>query len=376
MPSRSGLLGEQQCAMPAEWARHRATWIGWPHNRADWPGKLEAVQWCYVDLIRQLATAEPVEIVFASAAAERKGLHRLTAAGVDLMRVTTHCVPTNRSWLRDSGGTFVRFRPEATAPQELVVVDWSFNAWAKYSDWTLDNKLPSRIADIRGYRRVVPKDQSNRQPIVLEGGALDFNGEGVALTTEQCLLDPNSQPRNPGLGRAGIEVALRQYLGVSHVIWLGRGIAGDDTNGHVDDIARFVAPNIVVAAVESNVSDANHAPLRDNFAQLEETRLGGTRLTVVPIPMPRPLWFGSQRLPASYLNFYVANGLVVVPTFNDPADRIALGQLGELFPDRDVIGIHAVDLVLGLGTLHCLTLQEPATPVIGRLSGGPEKMRS
>ena len=374
MPSHPALSGEHQYVMPAEWAQHRATWIGWPHNPTDWPGKLEAVQWCYVDIVRQLATAEHVEIVFSSATAERQARHQLTAAGVDLTRITTHRVPTDRSWFRDSGGTFVQYRSGIALAQELVVVDWLFNAWAKYSDWTLDNELPSRLADIRGYRRVIPQDRSTRRPIVLEGGAVDFNGAGVALATEQCLLDAHTQPRNPGLGRAGIETALREYLGVSSVIWLGRGIAGDDTNGHVDDIARFVSPNVVVAAVESDLSDANYAPLRDNVARLEETRIDGSRLTVVPIPMPRPLRFGGQRLPASYLNFYVANGLVIVPTFNDPADRIALGQLGELFPDRNVIGIHAVDLVLGLGTLHCLTLQEPATPVIEEPRGDPEKM--
>ena len=345
--------------MPAEWAPHRATWIIWPHNRTDWPGKLEPVRWCYVELVRQLTGAEPVAIVFGTAAEERRALGRLSRAGVDLGEVERYRFPTNRSWIRDAGPTFVTRMGDQGGDPEVALVDWRFNAWAKYDDWSHDNRLPARIGTARCLRRFTARTPEAR-PIVLEGGSIDVNGEGAALTSEECLLDPVVQARNPGLGRDGAERALRDQLGVDTVIWLGCGIAGDDTHGHVDDIARFVAPHTVVAAIEADPGDLNHAPLAENLGRLRRARVGGRRLTVVPIPMPRPLWFGNRRLPASYLNFYVANGLVLVPTFNDVADRVALSRLAQLFSDREVVGIHAVDLALGLGTLHCLTLQEPA----------------
>ena len=243
---------------------------------------------------------------------------------------------------------------------EVVLVDWRFNGWARYDDWVHDDRLPGRIAAARRVRRIVPRMAGRRRPMVLEGGSIDVNGAGVALATEDCLLDPVVQPRNPGMAREDVERALDAHLGVRAVVWLGRGIAGDDTHGHVDDVARFVDATTVVAAVEPDPADENHAPLADNLRRLRAARAGGRALTVVTLPMPRPLRFDGQRLPASYLNFYVANRLVLAPTFNDPADRVALGRLAELFPDREVVGIHAVDLVLGLGTLHCLTLQEPA----------------
>ncbi len=344
--------------MPAEWEPHRATWIAWPHNRADWPGRIEAVRWCYVELVRRLAAAERVEIVFQDGASEARALRRLARAGVDAGRVGAHRFPTDRGWVRDSGGTFVRRATAGEAPA-VALVDWRFNGWARYDDWARDDRLPRRIAAARRVRRVVPR-AGGRPPMVLEGGSIDVNGAGAALATEECLLDPAIQPRNPGMDRGGVERALEAYLGIDTVVWLGRGIAGDDTHGHVDDVARFVAAGTVVAAAEPNPGEVNHAPLADNLRRLGAARVGGRRLTVVPLPMPRPLWFDGQRLPASYLNFYIANGLVLVPTFNDPADRVALGRLAELFPGREVVGIHAVDLVLGLGTLHCLTLQEPA----------------
>ena len=345
--------------MPAEWEPHRATWIAWPHNRSDWPGRIEAVRWCYVEIVRRLAAVEPVEIVFRDAASETRALRRLARAGVDPGRVGAHRFPTDRGWVRDSGGTFVRRAPAPGAPAGVALVDWRFNGWARYDDWARDNRLPRRIAAARCVRRVVPRARG-RRPMVLEGGSIDVNGRGAALATEECLLDPAVQPRNPGLDRRDVERALEAYLGVDTVVWLGRGIAGDDTHGHVDDVARFVNAGTVVAAAEPHPGDVNHAPLADNLRRLRAARVGGRPLTVVPLPMPRPLRFAGQRLPASYLNFYVANGLVLVPTFNDPADRVALGRLAELFPGREVVGIHAVDLVLGLGTLHCLTLQEPA----------------
>ena len=346
--------------MPAEWVPHRATWIAWPHNRSDWPGKVEAVRWCYVEIVRRLTAVEPVEIVFPDAGSERRTLRRLVRAGVDPGRVGVHRFPTNRGWVRDSGGTFVRRAATRETPAEVALVDWRFNGWAKYGDWAHDNRLPGRIAAARRMRRIDPRPRGHGRAMVLEGGSMDVNGAGTALATEECLLDPVVQPRNPGLDRGDVERTLGAYLGVDTVIWLGRGIAGDDTHGHVDDIARFVGPSTVVAAAEPDSADVNHVPLADNLRRLRAARVGGRRLTVVPLPMPRPLRFDGQRLPASYLNFYVANGVVLVPTFNDPADRVALGRLAELFPDREVVGIHAVDLVLGLGTLHCLTLQEPA----------------
>ncbi len=365
-PSRHGvaartpaLPADDRFVMPPEWAPHRATWIVWPHNRRDWPGKLGPVDWCYVELVRRLTAAEPVAIVFGTATEERRALGRLSRAGIDLGRVEPYRFPTNRSWIRDTGPTFVTRLGDQGVEREVALVDWRFNAWAKYDDWSHDNRLPARIAGILRLRRFTARTRGGRR-IVLEGGCVDVNGQGAALTTEECLLDPVVQVRNPGLGRDDMERVLRDHLGVETLIWLERGIAGDDTHGHVDDIARFVAPRTVVAATEADPGDVNHAPLVENLARLRQARVRGGRLTVVPIPMPRPLWFGTQRLPASYMNFYVANGLVLVPTFNDPADRVALSRLVDLFPDREVVGIHAVDLVLGLGTLHCATLQEPA----------------
>ena len=349
----------ERFVMPPEWAPHRATWIVWPSNRTDWPGKLDAVRWCYVELVRQLTRGEQVAIVFGTPGEERRAIGRLSRAGVDLGRVERHRFPTDRSWIRDAGPTFVARSSGTGREPEIGLVDWRFNAWAKYADWSRDNRLPARIATARRLRRFIARTPEGR-PIVLEGGSIDVDGAGAALTTEECLLDPVVQVRNPGLGRAGIERALGDHLGVDTVIWLGRGIAGDDTHGHVDDIARFVAPGTVVAAVEDDPGDRNHVPLADNLRRLRRARVRGGRLTVIPIPMPRPRWHGGQRLPASYLNFYVANGQVLVPTFNDVADRVALSRLARLFPDREVVGLHAVDLVLGLGTLHCLTLQEPA----------------
>ena len=365
IPKQAGASGLPQLkqagrlVMPAEWAPHRATWLAWPHNRNDWPGKLSAVSWCYVEIVRQLSLSESVAILFENEAAKRRALSQLNRAGVDLNRIEQFVCQTNRCWIRDNGGSFVKRHRRDATKWELALVDWEFNAWAKYSNWTHDNKVPERIASARALPRVVPQDTRRQRTIVFEGGSLDVNGEGIGLTTEECLLDETIQPRNIGLGRLGVERVMDDYLGVSTLIWLGKGIAGDDTHGHVDDVARFVSPNTVALATETNASDVNHAPLSENWERLQGVRTTAGKLTVVPIPMPRPLRFGGKRLPASYLNFYVANKVVLVPTFNDPADRVALGQLAELFPKHEVTGIHALDLVLGFGTVHCLTLQEP-----------------
>ena len=352
--------------MPAEWEPHRATWLVWPHSWHDWEAKLPAIHWCYVEIVSRLISGEKVAILVKDAAHETRARRKLEQARVDLSRVEFYTIRTNRSWIRDHGPLFiVGSNGRAAATQErkaMAVTDWRFNSWARYSNWKLDNEVPGRLADLLGVKRFRPHVQpkGTRRHLVLEGGSVDVNGRGLLLTTEECLLS-STQARNPGLPREQMEEVLGSYLGARKVLWLSRGIAGDDTHGHVDDVARFVAPRTVVAAIEDNPRDENYLPLKENRERLEGmTDLEGHRLDVVPIPMPRPLVFERQRLPASYLNFYISNSRVLVPTFNDPADRVALGRLAGLFPDRETVGIHAVDLVLGLGTIHCLTLQEPA----------------
>jgi agmatine deiminase len=273
-------------------------------------------------------------------------------------RVSFHQWRTNRVWTRDSGPIFVRNTEGCVA-----LTNWHFNAWAKYSDWQLDDQVPGRVAELLGVPSWQPSVQlaaGEKRPLVLEGGSIDTNGSGILLTTEECLLS-DIQERNPGVSREKLEQAFHDFLGIDKVIWLGRGVAGDDTHGHVDDISRFVGPEMIVTAVETNTSDANHEPLAENLVRLKAARtLDGKRFTIIDLPLPKPVVFRGQRLPASYANFYIANGLVLVPTFNDPNDRIALSILAEVFPGREVIGIHSVDLVWGLGTLHCMTQQQPA----------------
>ncbi|WP_435017105.1 agmatine deiminase family protein [Tundrisphaera sp. TA3] len=349
--------------MPAEWEPHRATWIAWPHNREDWPGKFGPIRWVYAEIVRHLSRVERVEILVQGAKEEAKARKILAKAGVNPAAVGFHRVRTDRVWTRDSGPSFV-IKDGAVGDERLGLVHWKFNAWAKYDNHLADRKVPRALARILGARRWVPKAAVPGIPepvrIVLEGGAIDVNGRGTVLTTEECLLSP-IQARNPKLNRSDAEKFLADYLGAHHVIWLGRGIVGDDTHGHVDDLARFVAPDTVVIASEPDPSDENHEILRENRIRLEAAvDQDGKPLRVVELPMPAPVIFDGQRLPASYANFLIANGLVLVPTFNDPADREALGILASLFPDRHVVGIHAVDLVWGLGTIHCMTQQEPA----------------
>ena len=275
----------------------------------------------------------------------------------NLENIDFHEWMTDRVWTRDSGPIFVR-----NGQGQVAITNWKFNAWAKYDDWHNDDQLPGRISALLGMRAWEPGINLpwGRQKIVLEGGSIDTNGQGILLTTEECLLS-EVQQRNPGVTREQLEGVLHDYLGIEQVLWLGRGIAGDDTHGHVDDITRFVAPDTILTAVEPDTSDLNHELLAENLQCLKAARTpAGKQFTVVELPMPRPVVFRGQRLPASYVNFYVANGLVLVPTFHDPNDRIALGILADAFPDREVIGIHAVDLVWGLGTLHCMTQQQPA----------------
>jgi agmatine deiminase len=344
--------------MPAEWEPHAATWLAWPHNPRDWPGKFGAIPWAYADIVRHLHRRERVRLVVQDAHHEDRARRVLEKAGVDLGQIDFFRFPTDRSWLRDSGPTFV------VNPSEVAAVCWRFNAWAKYDNWRKDVKIPGKIARATKVRAWEP--QLNGRRIVLEGGSIDVNGKGALLTTEECLLS-GEQQRNPGLSREQIEQLLADYLGIRKVLWLGKGIVGDDTHGHVDDLARFTGPRTVVTVVEPDSRDENHAPLRENRERLRSmSDQDGRPLEVVELPMPRPLYFQNQRLPASYANFYIANGVVLVPTFNDPNDRIALNTLAGVFPDREVIGIHSVDYVWGFGTLHCSTQQEPARPVSER----------
>jgi agmatine deiminase len=329
--------------MPAEWEPHEATWLAWPHNREDWPGRFAPVPWVYAEIVRKLSAVERVRILVDSRAREEQARRVLRKAGADLNAVEFHLCPTDRVWTRDSGPIFVKNRRG-----EVALTRWRFNAWAKYDDWKLDVCVPDFIASALR----LPMFSNT---MVLEGGSIEVNGKGMLLTTEECLLS-DVQARNPGMTRLEIEGNFRDYLGVSRVIWLGRGIAGDDTHGHVDDIARFTAADTVVAAWEEDRSSPNHEPLRKNAAILRQSGL-----RVVKLPMPRPLVFDGQLLPASYANFYIANRLVLVPTFNDPNDRIALNTLARLFPDRAVTGINCTELILGLGALHCMTQQQPAT---------------
>jgi agmatine deiminase len=333
--------------MPAEWARHRATWLAWPHNPEDWPGKLAPIPWVFAEVVRWLAANERVEILVRDYEGHAEVAELLARAGVAIDAVGLHIVPTNRVWTRDTGPLFVWDRDG-----HLRATGWRFNGWAKYADHERDGLVAQRIAQLSG----TPLEQVD---LVLEGGAIDVDGEGTLLATEECLLS-EVQCRNPGLGRAGLESALAEHLGARKVLWLGQGIVGDDTHGHIDDLCRFVAPGRVVLVQEGNPRDDNYRLLAENWERLEGAKDAlGRSVEVIALPMPRPLAFDGRRLPASYANFYVANGRVLVPTFNDPADRQALGILAELFPEREVVGIHAVDLVWGLGTLHCMTQQEP-----------------
>lgn len=357
--------------LPAEWEPHAATWIAWPQERADWPGKFSPVPWVYAEIVRHLSWSEPVRLVVPDRSARRRVKAILTRAGVplDAERIRFVELRADRSWLRDTLPSFVVRRLDHGEvplgdPHEVAAVAWRFNGWAKYDNHKKDQRVPRKVAKRLGVRRFKPTYEApdgKRRRVVLEGGAIDGNGLGTLLTTEECLLDTGLQERNPGLDRAGYERVFADTLGVRKTIWLGRGIVGDDTHGHVDDIARFVNPTTVVAAVEPDPDDPNHEPLRDNLERLRAaTDQDGNPLRVVELPMPAPVVFEGFRLPASYANFYIGNGVVLVPTFNDPNDRVALNTLAELFPDRRVVGIHSVDLVLGLGTLHCLTHEQPA----------------
>jgi agmatine deiminase len=341
--------------MPAEWEPHRATWIAWPHHEPDWPGKLGPIPWVYAEIARVIADHEPVEILCHAEDVRESAREALAAHGVRSDRVRLHLVPTDRVWLRDSAPTGV-----VADDGEVVLVNWAFNAWAKYDNWQRDIRVGEAVAAITGLRRVEPRRHGSGERIVLEGGGIEVNGAGVMLVTEEWLLS-DVQVRNPGLGRADYERIFGEWLGIQRTIWLGEGCVGDDTHGHIDDIARFVTADTIVLAVEDDPHDDNHERSIDNLRRLEAagTETGIGPLRIVTLPFPRPVVMKGERLPASYANFYIANDVVLVPTFNDPNDRVALNTLAELMPSRRIVGIHAVDLVWGLGTLHCLTQQEP-----------------
>jgi agmatine deiminase len=339
--------------MPAEWEPHRATWIAWPHHEPDWPGKLGPIPWVYAEIARVLAESEPVEILCQDNDVVESARTALDAHAVNRRHVSLHRVPTDRVWLRDSAPTGV-----LDADGEVVLVNWAFNAWAKYVNWQQDAEIGAAMARLTHLRREEPRHEGRR--IVLEGGGIEVNGNGVMLVTEEWLLS-DVQVRNPGLTRQDYERIFGEWLGIRRTIWLGEGCVGDDTHGHIDDVARFVSEDTVVVAVEDDPGDENHARSADNLRRLRLAAAdsGTGPLNVVTLPFPRPVVMDGERLPASYANFYIANDVVLVPTFNDPNDRVALNTLAGLMPSRRVVGIHAVDLVWGLGTIHCLTQQEP-----------------
>ncbi len=339
--------------IPSEWTQHEATWLGWPYNKSDWPGKFSPIPYVYAEIVKYISRGEKVRIFVQSKEHKLKAEKVLKDCDVSLSNVEFFIKKTDRGWLRDSGPMFVK------EGNEVVALDFKFNAWAKYDDYKLDDKIPSFISNKLNLKKVIA--EHNGKQVVLEGGAIDTNGKGTLITTEECLLDEKVQTRNPGFTKQDYFEVFKKYFGVSNVIWLGKGIVGDDTHGHVDDICRFVNEDTVVLVSEENSSDENYNLLNENRERLQNIYLpNGSKLKVVSLPMPSPVIFKRQRLPASYANFYISNYGVLVPTFNDPNDKIALGILSELFPDRKVIGIHSVDLVWGLGTLHCLTKEQSA----------------
>ena len=348
----------KQLRMPAEWERHRATWIAWPHHEPDWPGKLGPIPWVYAEIARVIADHEALEILCHSEEVRDAARETLEAHGVRTHSVRLHIVPTDRVWLRDSAPTGV-----VDPSGKVMLVNWAFNGWAKYDNFQRDLEIGTAIAGVTGLTRVEPRRPDAAERIVLEGGGIEVNGDGLLLVTEEWLLS-DTQVRNPGLDRAGYETIFAEWLGVRQTIWLGEGCVGDDTHGHIDDIARFVSRDTIVLAVEDDPRDDNHHRSIDNLRRLEAVSgtAGVGPLRIVKLPFPRAVVMNGERLPASYANFYVANGVVLVPTFNDPNDRIALNTLADLMPSHRIVGIHAVDLVWGLGTLHCLTQQEPEGP--------------
>ncbi len=342
-----------QFRMPAEWAPQTRTWLAWPHQKADWPGKFEPIPWVFAEIARHVTAGQRLGLVVNDAAAKRAAKKVLQRSNVNLTQVDFLIAPTDRGWMRDCGAIWVH-----EAGGELIGLDWGFNGWAKYPNHKADNQLPAHMLSKSGHAGLAPTYK--KRTVVLEGGGIEVDGEGSILVTEEWLLS-KQQVRNKGFTRTDYEAIFAQYLGATNTIWLEAGIVGDDTHGHVDDITRFVAPGKIVTAVESDKADANYALLQENLKRLKKARdAQGKTFEVIALPMPRPVIFDGERLPASYANFLICNHAVLVPVFNDPADAQALTILQACFPTRQVIGIYARDLVWGLGTLHCLTQQEPA----------------
>lgn len=338
--------------MPAEWEPHEATWLAWPHEITDWPGKFAPIPWVYGEIVRHLSRVERVRILVQDRDSEHKARKVLKKSGAQLEAVEFFPIETDRSWTRDFCPTFL-----CDGNGGRGILNWRFNGWAKYTNAERDDAVTERLASQLGSRMWTPMWNGRR--VVLEGGSIDVNGAGSVLTTEECLLSP-VQARNLGLSRVDMEQIFREYLNAHHTLWLRQGIAGDDTHGHIDDLARFTDQRTIVIAAEEDPAEANYEPLKENLSLLRTMRdQDGAALRIETLPMPEPVFFNGQRLPASYANFYIANRLVLVPTFNDANDRRALNKLAELFPDRSVVGIASTDLVLGLGTLHCMTQQQP-----------------
>jgi agmatine deiminase len=360
-PSKAPAYGDDfSGTMPAEWEPHAATWLAWPHNQADWPGKFEPIPWVFADIVRHLAEVERVHIIIGTAAERRRAREMLKASGADLSQVEFHLLATDRIWTRDSGAIFSR-RPGGG----LTALNWKFNGWAKYRNYHRDARVPELMARVAAVPRVEPAFRvgGRLRRLVLEGGSIDVDGRGLLLTTRECLLS-KIQARNPRIRQSEMEDVFARYLGARKVLWLESGIAGDDTHGHIDDTARFTAPGTVLACYEENRRDENYRRLKRNFELLSSmTDAAAQPLKIRKLPMPQAVYFDGQRLPASYANFYIANKKVLVPVFNDSADRDALNIIAMCFPGRSVVPIACRDLVWGLGTLHCMTQQQPVCAV-------------
>jgi agmatine deiminase len=366
--SRRKLPGAQGYRMPAEWEPHESTWLAWPHFRGDWPGKFEPIPWVYAEIVRNLASHERVDLIVNDASWEKKARRVLDKAGALSENIRFHYWRTDRVWTRDSGCIFLTWAADP-ADSPLLALHFQFNAWAKYSNYKCDESSGERMAAVARARVVLPFSKKHR--VVLEGGSIDVNGCGTLLTTEECLLS-TAQQRNPQMDRAAYEQMFADYVGEQSVIWLDSGITGDDTHGHVDDITRFVAPNTVITMIEPNERNENYAPLRANLGRLKNARTSdGKKLKIIEIPMPRPVVFEGRPLPASYANFYIANGVLLVPVFNDPNDRTALDTLAELFPTREIVPIYSGDLIWGFGALHCMTQQQPGRESNALQAGQP-----
>ncbi|WP_163398767.1 agmatine deiminase family protein [Flavobacterium fluviatile] len=337
---------------PAEWEKQQGIVLCFPHNGNDWPGKYEAVQWAFVEFIKKVANFETVFLVVADEKLKEKVTELLERARVNIVNISFIVHKTNRSWMRDSGPIIVKNGSEREA------LNFNFNGWAKYKNYQLDKFVPAKIANFIDVPLTLVTYKG--KPVVIEGGAIDVNGKGTLLTSEECLMHPKIQVRNPGFTKADYEAVFKEYLGVTNVIWLGDGIEGDDTHGHIDDLCRFVNEDTIVTIVETDKNDSNYKALQDNLKRLQNAKLeDGKSPTIVALPMPKRVDFEDLRLPASYANFLILNNCVLVPTFNDSNDRVALNILSECFPDREVIGISCIDFIWGFGTLHCLSQQIP-----------------